>query len=135
MRLLAPLLLALAVPGAALAQNAMQPAPYAYRQLEDPAAEAQAQELMETLRCLKCQSQSIADSDAPMAGDMRHQVRSRIAAGEKPEAIRAWLVERYGDYVSYKPRLDGATWPLFALPLLLVAGAALALWRRFGRRG
>ena len=135
MRLLAPLLLALAVPGAALAQNAMPPAPYAYRQLEDPAAEAQAQELMETLRCLKCQSQSIADSDAPMAGDMRHQVRSRIAAGEKPEVIRAWLVERYGDYVSYKPRLDGATWPLFALPLLLVAGAALALWRRFGRRG
>ena len=135
MRLLAPLLLALAVPGAALAQNAMPPAPYAYRQLEDPAAEAQAQELMETLRCLKCQSQSIADSDAPMAGDMRHQVRSRIAAGETPEAIRAWLVERYGDYVSYKPRLDGATWPLFALPLLLVAGAALALWRRFGRRG
>jgi cytochrome c-type biogenesis protein CcmH len=135
MRLLAPLLLALAVPGAALAQNAMPPAPYAYRQLEDPAAEAQAQELMETLRCLKCQSQSIADSDAPMAGDMRHQVRSRIAAGETPEAIRAWLVERYGDYVSYKPRLDSATWPLFALPLLLVAGAALALWRRFGRRG
>ncbi len=135
MRLLAPLLLALAVPGAALAQNAMPPAPYAYRQLEDPAAEAQAQELMETLRCLKCQSQSIADSDAPMAGDMRHQVRSRIAAGESPEAIRAWLVERYGDYVSYKPRLDSATWPLFALPLLLVAGAALALWRRFGRRG
>ena len=135
MRLLAPLLLALVVPGAALAQNAMPPAPYAYRQLEDPAAEAQAQELMETLRCLKCQSQSIADSDAPMAGDMRHQVRSRIAAGETPEAIRAWLVERYGDYVSYKPRLDGATWPLFALPLLLVAGAALALWRRFGRRG
>jgi cytochrome c-type biogenesis protein CcmH len=44
-------------------------------------------------------------------------------------------VERYGDYVSYKPRLDTATWPLFALPLLLVAGAALALWRRFGRRG
>ena len=135
MRLLAPLLLALVVPGAALAQNAMPPAPYAYRQLEDPAAEAQAQELMETLRCLKCQSQSIADSDAPMAGDMRHQVRSRIAAGETPEAIRAWLVERYGDYVSYKPRLDSATWPLFALPLLLVAGAALALWRRFGRRG
>jgi len=135
MRLLAPLLLALAVPGAALAQNAMPPAPYAYRQLEDPAAEAQAQELMETLRCLKCQSQSIADSDAPMAGDMRHQVRSRIAAGETPDAIRAWLVERYGDYVSYKPRLDTATWPLFALPLLLVAGTALALWRRFGRRG
>ena len=134
MRLLAPLLLALAVPGAALAQNAMPPAPYAYRQLEDPAAEAQAQELMETLRCLKCQSQSIADSDAPMAGDMRHQVRTRIAAGEEPEAIRAWLVERYGDYVSYAPTVSETTWPLFAVPLLIVLVAMLLLWRRMGRR-
>ena len=134
MRLLVALLLVVLFPQPALAQDAVPPAPYAYRQLDDPAAEAQAQALMETLRCLKCQSQSIADSDAPMAGDMRHQVRSRIAAGENPEAIRAWLVERYGDYVSYKPRLDGATWPLFALPVLLIAGVALALWRRFGRR-
>ena len=73
------------------AQDTMPPAPYAYRQLDDPAEEAKAQALMETLRCLKCQSQSIADSDAPMAGDMRHQVRTRIAAGEDPEHIRAWL--------------------------------------------
>jgi hypothetical protein len=64
------------------AQDTMPPAPYAYRQLDDPAQEARAQALMETLRCLKCQSQSIADSDAPMAGDMRSQVRQRIAAGE-----------------------------------------------------
>ena len=68
-----------------LAQGEVPPAPYAYRQLEDPVQEAQAQDLMETLRCLKCQSQSIADSDASMAGDMRHQVRIRIAAGEEPE--------------------------------------------------
>src|SRR5688500_19911572 len=47
-----------------------------------------------------------SDLDAPMAGDMRHQVRSRIAAGEEPEAVRAWLVERYGDYVSYKPAVS-----------------------------
>ena len=130
---LAALVLALALP--VTAQQSMPPAPYAYRQLDDPAQEQAAQELMETLRCLKCQSQSIADSDAPMAGDMRHQVRIRIAAGESPGDIRSWLMQRYGDYVSYKPRLDSATWPLFALPLLLVAGAALALWRRFGRRG
>lgn len=129
--------LALAMAGAmpAGAQDALPPAPYAYRQLDDPALEAQAQDLMETLRCLKCQSQSIADSDAPMAGDMRHQVRTRIAAGETPEAIRAWLVERYGDYVSYKPRLDAATWPLFAVPLLLLVVAALLLLRRFRGRG
>ena len=74
------------------AQDLLPPAPYAYKQLADPAQEAKAQALMETLRCLKCQSQSIADSDAPMAGDMRHQVRTRIAAGEDPEAIRQWLI-------------------------------------------
>ena len=115
------------------AQDSLPPAPYAYRQLDDPALEAKAQELMETLRCLKCQSQSIADSDASMAGDMRHQVRTRIAAGEDTEAIRAWLVERYGDYVSYAPRVTAATWPLFAIPLLLLLIAGIVLWRRIGR--
>ena len=117
-----------------IAQDSLPPAPLAYEQLEDPAQEAAAQELMETLRCLKCQSQSIADSDAPMAGDMRHQVRSRIAAGEEPEAIRAWLIERYGDYVSYAPTISETTWPLFAVPLVLLFVAALILWRRLRRR-
>jgi cytochrome c-type biogenesis protein CcmH len=128
-------LLASAAPLAA--QDTLPPAPYAYRQLDDPAQEARAQELMETLRCLKCQSQSIADSDAPMAGDMRSQVRQRIAAGEDPEAIRAWLVERYGDYVSYAPRVTSLTWPLFVLPLVLLAVALLLLRRRFfgGKEG
>jgi cytochrome c-type biogenesis protein CcmH len=122
----------LAVPLAA--QDTMPPAPYAYVQLEDPAQEARAKALMETLRCLKCQGQSIADSDASMAGDMRHQVRTRIAAGEDPEAIRAWMIERYGDYVSYKPELGAATWPLFALPLLLLLIAGLVFRTRFGKR-
>ena len=117
------------------AQDSMPPAPYAYRQLDDPAQEAKARELMETLRCLKCQSQSIADSDAPMAGDMRSQVRIRIAAGEEPGEIRRWLRERYGDYVSYKPVVSSATWPLFAVPLLLMLVAGAILWRRIGRRG
>ena len=127
--LIAILALFLAAP--LLAQDLLPPAPYAYKQLDDPAQEAKAQALMETLRCLKCQSQAISDSDAPMAGDMRHQVRTRIAAGEDPEAIRAWLVERYGDYVSYTPRLRALTWPLFAAPLVFVALAALLLRRRF----
>lgn len=128
------ILFLLAITSPAHAQDALPPAPYAYRQLDDPKLETKAQELMETLRCLKCQSQSIADSDAPMAGDMRHQVRMRIAAGEDPEAIRAWLIERYGDYVSYAPRMDGATWPLFAAPLLLALVALILLRKRFGRR-
>ena len=117
------------------AQDLLPPAPFANRQLDDPAQEARAQALMETLRCLKCQSQSIADSDAPMAGDMRSQVRQRIAAGEDPEAIRGWLVERYGDYVSYAPRVTALTWPLFAAPLALLALAAVLLRRRFKRPG
>jgi len=116
------------------AQQTMPPAPFAYRQLENPAQEQAAQELMETLRCLKCQSQSIADSDAPMAGDMRHQVRTRIAAGESPDQIRDWLTKRYGDYVSYKPTVSTTTWPLFAIPLLLVLLAGAILLGRFGRR-
>jgi cytochrome c-type biogenesis protein CcmH len=132
MRLLIALVVLLAAP--VMAQQGMPPAPYAYTQLEDPALEAEAVELMETLRCLKCQSQSIHDSDAPMAGDMRHQVRSRLLAGESPAQIRAWLTERYGDYVSYEPQVSSTTWPLFAIPLLLLAVVGLILLRRLGKR-
>lgn len=124
------LILALAAP---LAAQERSTAPYAYRQLDNPAEEEKAQALMETLRCLQCQGQSIADSDAPIAGSMRSLVRQRIAAGEDPEAIRAWLIERYGDYVSYAPRITALTWPLFAVPLLLIGLAALLLRRRFGK--
>lgn len=132
-RLALPLLaLAMAVP--VLAQEEQSTAPYAYRQLEDPATEAKAEALMETLRCLQCQGQSIADSDAPIAGSMRSLVRERIAAGEDPEAIRAWLVERYGDYVSYAPRITSLTWPLFAVPVALLLLAFLLLRRRFGSK-
>jgi cytochrome c-type biogenesis protein CcmH len=118
----------------AFAQDSMPPAPYAYTQLEDPRLEAKASALMHSLRCLKCQSQSIADSDAPMAGDMRHQVRTRILAGESPEQIRAWLIARYGDYVSYEPEVSATTWPLFAGPVLLIVLVAGVLLRRLGRR-
>jgi cytochrome c-type biogenesis protein CcmH len=132
-RAVAALLLALlALPAGA--QDAMPPAPYAYNQLDDPRLEAEATALMHTLRCLKCQSQSIADSDAPMAGDMRHQVRSRILAGESPDEIRAWLIARYGDYVSYEPEVSASTWPLFAVPVLVILLVAGVLLRRLGKR-
>jgi cytochrome c-type biogenesis protein CcmH len=132
---LLPIVLALVAAGPLAAQQSLPPAPFAYRQLDDAAQEAQAQDLMETLRCLTCQSQSIADSDAPMAGDMRHQVRIRIAAGETPEEIRSWLVERYGDYVSYRPEVGATTWPLFAVPVLILIAALAIFRRRFARRG
>ncbi len=125
-------LTALALPLAA--QDSMPPAPYAYNQLADPQLEAEASALMQTLRCLKCQSQSIADSDAPMAGDMRHQVRSRILAGESPDQIRRWLIARYGDYVSYEPEVSSTTWPLFAIPVLVILIVAGVLLRRLGKR-
>jgi cytochrome c-type biogenesis protein CcmH len=126
------LLALLAVPLGA--QDSMPPAPFAYNQLDDPRLEAEATALMHTLRCLKCQSQSIADSDAPMAGDMRHQVRSRILAGESPDEIRSWLITRYGDYVSYEPEVSATTWPLFAGPLFLLVAVGGVLLRRLGKR-
>jgi cytochrome c-type biogenesis protein CcmH len=131
-RFAALLLMILAVP--AFANDTMPPAPYAYRQLDDPKLEAKAQALMETLRCLTCQSQSIADSDASMAGDLRNEVRLRIAAGESPEHIRQWLIARYGDYISYEPRVTSVTWPLFAIPLALIALGLTIVLRRFRRR-
>lgn len=133
-RLLAAGLAVLVLATPALAQEEQSTAPYAYRQLDDPAGEAKAQRLMETLRCLQCQGQSIADSDAPIAGSMRSLVRERIAAGEEPEAIRTWLIERYGDYVSYAPQLTPLTWPLFVVPAVLMLIAFALLRRRFTRK-
>ncbi len=124
------LVLALLLAGPALAQTALPPAPYADRQLEDPALEAKAAALVHTIRCLTCQSQSIADSNASMASDMRSEIRERIARGEDPEHIRAWLIERYGDWISYKPTAEPILWPLWAAPVLLLsAGGVLVLGR------
>jgi cytochrome c-type biogenesis protein CcmH len=122
-----PMLMLMVSPVMVSAQSNVPPAALSDTQLPDARQEAEARALMETLRCLVCQGQSIADSDADLAGDMRALVRRRIAAGEQPEAIRAWLVQRYGSWVSYDPPLDAVTWPLWALPLLLlVIGAVVA---------
>ena len=119
-----------------LADSNLPPAYWSNRQLPDPKQEAQAQALMEQLRCLVCQGQSIADSDAELAGDMRDLVRRRIAAGEKPGAIRAWLIQRYGTWISYKPTAEPAAWPLWLAPLaLLLIGGWLIRRRIRVRRG
>jgi cytochrome c-type biogenesis protein CcmH len=124
------LILALTLAGPASADSSLPPAYWANRQLPDARQEARATALMEELRCLVCQGQSIADSDAEIAGDMRDLVRRRIAAGERPEAIRAWLVERYGSWVSYKPAASASTWALWLAPLLfLVVGGWMAASR------
>jgi cytochrome c-type biogenesis protein CcmH len=114
----------------AAADSNLPPAYWADRQLPDERQEAEAQRLMNELRCLVCQGQSIADSDAELAGDMRDLVRRRIAAGEKPASIRAWLIERYGTWISYRPTGEPAAWPLWLAPLaLLLLGVALVLRR------
>ncbi len=121
---------ALAFSGPALADSSLPAAQWADRQLPDPRQEARARALMEELRCLVCQGQSIADSHAEIAGDMRHLVRTRIAAGENPRQIRAWLVERYGDWISYRPPSAPIGWPLWGAPLLLLAVGALLVRKR-----
>jgi cytochrome c-type biogenesis protein CcmH len=118
----------------AAAQPVTPPAHYANVQLADPAKEASAKALMETLRCLVCQGQSIADSDADMAADMRALVRERIARGETPASVRDWLVSRYGDYVTYDPPLSGLTWPLWLAPIALLAIGAWIARSSFRRR-
>ena len=118
----------------ALADSDLPPARYANQQLADPRQEAAATALMEELRCLVCQGQSIADSDAELAGDMRAMVRQRIAAGENPEAVRAWLVDRYGNWVSYRPPVEPLTWPLWAAPVLLLGVGAFLLRKRLVRK-
>lgn len=120
--------LTLALP--AQADSNLPPAYWANRQLPDPQEEARAQGLMAELRCLVCQGQSIADSDAELAGDMRDLVRRRIAAGEKPSTIRNWLVDRYGAWISYRPSAEPASWPLWAAPIVLLLSGAAMIRRR-----
>ena len=115
------------------ADSNLPPAYWSDRQLPDPRQEAQAQALMEELRCLVCQGQSIADSDAELAGDMRDLVRRRIATGQKPAAIRAWLIQRYGSWISYKPTAEPAAWPLWLAPLALLLIGAVVVRRRIRR--
>jgi len=105
--------------------------------LADPAAEARARDISRTLRCLVCQNQSIEDSNAPLAQDLRQIVRERVQAGDDDEAVRRFLVARYGDWVLLRPPFRGATLVLWVGPvLILVAGGAVValLYRRQRRQ-
>lgn len=134
MRLLLPLALLLAAPAlsplAAQEQGAPD-APLAYKQLPDAAQEADAKALMETIRCVQCQGQTIADSDAPIAASMRHEIREQIAAGQTPAEVKQWLIDRYGEWISYDPVLNAATAPLYLIPIALLLFGGFFAWRRF----
>ena len=119
-----------AEPLAAVADPALAPALAA-----DPKLEADAMELSHKLRCLVCQNQSIAESNAPLAVDLRNQVREQLAAGKDKDDVIDYLVERYGDFVLYEPPFNAATGLLWVGPFaLLLAGAGWLAWRLRRRR-
>ena len=100
----------------------------------DPLVEARLKAISHELRCLVCQNQTIADSNAPLAVDLRQQTRTMIAAGKSDDEIRAYMVERYGDFVLYKPPLNAATAVLWVAPGLLIVGGFAALFVMLRRR-
>ena len=107
-------------------------------QLADPVLEARAREISRDLRCVVCQNQSIDDSDAPLAADLRAIVRERLTAGDTNEQVTAYVVARYGSFVLLKPPLDLQTILLWSAPLLVLVpgGLGVALYlRRRGRAG
>jgi cytochrome c-type biogenesis protein CcmH len=127
LRLLAALFLFVALPAAAQ---------HLEDRLADPAQEARARELSRELRCLVCQNQSIEDSNAPLARDLRRIVRERVTAGDSDKAVLNFLVQRYGEWVLLKPRFNAQTLLLWLGPVLLLmlgGGIVFALYRRQGR--
>ena len=102
---------------------------------EDPALQARYDHINRELRCLVCQNQTIADSNATLAGDLRREVREMIAAGKTDDEIRDFMIERYGDFVLYRPRMTAQNFLLWAAPVLLLLIAAVVLFRVIRRRG
>jgi cytochrome c-type biogenesis protein CcmH len=121
---------ALAVIAAASAAYAVQPDEI----MSDPARESRARNLSRELRCMVCQNQSIDDSEAPLARDLRLLVRERIAAGDSDAQVLDFLVARYGEFVLLKPRLEPHTYLLWLLPPLALGGGGVALWMHNRRR-
>jgi cytochrome c-type biogenesis protein CcmH len=102
--------------------------------MSDPAKELRARDLSRELRCMVCQNQSIDDSEAPLARDLRLLVRERIAAGDSDAQVVDFLVARYGEFVLLKPRIEPHTLLLWLLPPLALAGGGFALWIHGRRR-
>lgn len=125
-RLLCALVLLLAVPA-----GAREAAPLA----DDPALEARVLVIASELRCLVCQNETIAASQAGLAVDLREQIRQRLKNGDSAGQIRDFMVQRYGQFVLYRPPVQPATWLLWGGPFLLLAGALAALaWRLRAQR-
>ena len=102
--------------------------------LDDPALEARAHKISRSLRCLVCQNESIEDSKADLARDLRRIVRERLAAGETDDQVRAFIVARYGDWVLLKPPFKAETYLLWIGPGLLILAGGLGVWLYYRRR-
>jgi cytochrome c-type biogenesis protein CcmH len=126
MRAFALAIVLLATAGAA----ALEPG----KMLQDPALESRARSLTQTLRCMVCQNESIDESNAPLARDLRILVRERIAAGDSDSAVREYLVARYGEFILLQPNFRPGTALLWGLPLLIVLIAAVKIAMAFRRR-
>jgi cytochrome c-type biogenesis protein CcmH len=103
--------------------------------LKNPALERQAREISAELRCLVCQNQSIDDSDAPLARDLRLIVRERLQAGDSHGDVIDFVVARYGEFILLRPRLSAKTYVLWIAPLLLLSGGLYLAYRQFRREG
>lgn len=122
--------IALALLAAAAAVQAAEPA----TELADPALSARYEALTRELRCLVCQNQTIADSHATLAKDLRREVREQLERGATDAEVIAFMTERYGDYVLYRPPLTAATVLLWSGPFLVLAVALAVWWRGVQRR-
>ncbi len=103
--------------------------------LKDPVLEARARTLSTGLRCLVCQNQSIDDSEAPLARDLRILIRERLGAGDTDDEVRRYIVDRYGDFVLLKPPFSGGTLVLWLAPFAILLAGGAFLVRRSGREG
>ena len=101
----------------------------------DPALDVRLKTLEEELRCLVCQNQSLADSNAPLAEDLRREVRELAVAGKSDDEIKQYLVARYGDFVLYKPPVKRTTWLLWFGPFVLLIAGGVIWWLILRRRG
>lgn len=120
----------LVLAGVAIAAGAREAPPVG----QDPAVEQRMMKLAEELRCLVCQNQTLADSQADLAADLRQEIRELMLKGQSDEQIKRYLVDRYGDFVLYRPPMKSATWLLWFGPGLLLAAGLTALYTVVLRR-
>lgn len=101
---------------------------------DDPVLNARYHALIREIRCPKCLNESIADSSAPVAADLRREVRRLMSEGKSDDEVKTFLSSRYGDFVLYRPRINETTWALYAGPFVFLLIGAVVFWRVIAKR-